>query len=109
VATRCYISGMKTVGIRRLKNALSEYVRQVKDGEEVMVTDRGVVVAELRPPTPPEMRSGAPPGLAALARRGLLTLGQPNSSGLYAPVPPLMAHGSAADLLAEERQDLEGT
>lgn len=98
---------MKTVGIRQLKNGLSEYVRQVKDGEEVLVTDRGVVVAELRPPTPPEMRAGVHPGLAALARRGLLTLGQPNSAGLYEPVPPLMAPGGAAELLAEARRELD--
>ena len=96
---------MKTVGIRELKNSLSEYVRQVKGGEEVLVTDRGIVVAELRPPTPPAMSSGVHPGLSALARRGLLTLGQPNAADLYAPVPPLMAHGSAAELLAEERQE----
>lgn len=96
---------MKTVGIRKLKNSLSEYVRQVKEGEEVLVTDRGVVVAELRPPVPPRMRSGVHPGLASLARRGLLTLGQPNAAGLYAAVPPLLPPGSVAELLAEERQE----
>ena len=39
---------MKEVGIRELKNRLSEYVRLVRSGEVVMVTDRGEVVAELR-------------------------------------------------------------
>ena len=41
---------MKAVGIRELKNRLSEYVRLVRGGEEFLVTDRGEVVAELRPP-----------------------------------------------------------
>lgn len=40
---------MKTVGIRELKNKLSRYVRFVKSGETVLVTDRHTVVAELRP------------------------------------------------------------
>lgn len=39
---------MKTVGIKELKNRLSEYVRLAAAGERVLVTDRGKVVAELR-------------------------------------------------------------
>jgi antitoxin (DNA-binding transcriptional repressor) of toxin-antitoxin stability system len=96
---------MKTVGIRELKNHLSGFVRQVRDGEEIKVTDRGKVVAELRPPTPPAALPAIHPGLAALARRGTLTLGQPNDSSLYAPLPPLLPAGSAAKLLSEERQE----
>lgn len=41
---------MKAVGLRELKNRLSAYVRQVRAGEGVLVTDRGQVVAELGPP-----------------------------------------------------------
>lgn len=41
---------MKTAGVRELKNRLSEYLREVRSGETVLVTDRGEVVAELRPP-----------------------------------------------------------
>jgi len=32
---------MKTVGIRELKNRFSEYLRQVRSGESLLVTDRG--------------------------------------------------------------------
>jgi len=35
---------MKTVGIRELKDHLSEYLRRVRGGESVLVTDRGEVV-----------------------------------------------------------------
>ena len=42
---------MRTVGLRILKNKLSEYIRLVATGETVLVTDRDKVVAELRPPT----------------------------------------------------------
>ncbi len=41
---------MKTVGVKRLKARLSEYLRAVKRGEVVVVTDRGQVVAEIRAP-----------------------------------------------------------
>ncbi len=41
---------MKAVGISELTNHLSEYVRKVRGGESVLVTDRGEVVAELGPP-----------------------------------------------------------
>jgi antitoxin (DNA-binding transcriptional repressor) of toxin-antitoxin stability system len=41
---------MKTVGIRDLKNRLSEYLRQFRSGETLLVMDRGEVVAEFSPP-----------------------------------------------------------
>ena len=41
---------MRAVGIKVLKNKLSEYVRLAEKGETVLVTDRDRVVAELRSP-----------------------------------------------------------
>ena len=41
---------MQRIGIRELKNRLSEVVRAVSAGEHVLVTDSGTVVAELIPP-----------------------------------------------------------
>jgi hypothetical protein len=41
---------MRSVGIKFLKNKLSEYVRLAAGGETVLVTDRDRVVAELGPP-----------------------------------------------------------
>ncbi len=40
---------MKSVGVKQLKSRLSEYLRLVRSGESVLVTDRDEVVAELRP------------------------------------------------------------
>jgi antitoxin (DNA-binding transcriptional repressor) of toxin-antitoxin stability system len=62
---------MRSVGIKVLKNRLSEYVRLAAQGETVLVTDRDRVVAELGPP-----RTATPPveaRLAELARAGLVT------------------------------------
>ena len=98
---------MKTVGIRELKNHLSGVLQLVRGGDEILVTDRGKVVAELRPPTPPAARPSRHPGLATLARRGSLTIGQANDPALYVSLPPLLPAGSAARLLAEERQERE--
>lgn len=41
---------MTAVGIRELKNNLSEYVRRIEKGEKFAVTAHGRVVAELLPP-----------------------------------------------------------
>jgi hypothetical protein len=41
---------MKTVGIKILKNNLSRYIKLVKDGEIVLISDRDEVVAELSKP-----------------------------------------------------------
>ncbi len=42
---------MKAVGVKKLKTHLSEYLRLVRAGETVLVTDRDEVIAELRPAT----------------------------------------------------------
>jgi len=41
---------MRTVGLKLLKNKLSEYVRLAAAGETVVITDRGRPVAEMVPP-----------------------------------------------------------
>ncbi len=41
---------MRAVGVKTLKSRLSEYLRLVKNGEVVLVTERDTVIAELRPP-----------------------------------------------------------
>jgi len=94
---------MKAVGLRELKNRLSEYIRQVRSGEGVLVTDRGEVVAELVPPGQATTDSSVPSGLVLLARKGLLTLGSQNDSSLYPALPRLLRRRRAEQLLDEER------
>ena len=52
VASGSYIKSMRSVGLKTLKNKLSEYVRLAAGGETVLVTDRDRVVAEIGPPNP---------------------------------------------------------
>lgn len=101
VASRGYIDDMKAVGVRELKSRLSEYLRLVRNGEEILVTDRGEVVAELRQPSP---RVALPyPALAEVVRQGRARLGMTNRPDLYQPLGSLAPAGSAARLLDEER------
>jgi prevent-host-death family protein len=95
---------MQTIGIRELKNRLSETLRAVKAGEHVLVTDRGTVVAELVPPGRPRADPNVPPGLARLAERGVVRVGAPNDPALYRGLPRLRRKpASAARLLDDER------
>jgi prevent-host-death family protein len=43
---------MKTVGSRELKNRLGRYLALVREGETIIVTDRGKTVAQIVPPNP---------------------------------------------------------
>lgn len=88
---------MRAVGIKALKNKLSEYVRLAADGETVLVTDRDRVVAELGPPEAGRAVDVSDALLADVVRRGWLRPPIVPSQVLPArkPVAPL------ADLLQE--------
>ncbi len=104
VATRSYIACVKTVGVRELKNRLSEYLRHVRAGESVLITDRGEVVAELAPPGHGSTDSEVPAAVLALARRGLATVGVKGDSSLYPALPRRRKRKvTSAQILEEER------
>jgi prevent-host-death family protein len=63
---------MKTAAVARLKAELSRYLRLVKSGEEIVVTERRVPVARLVPIEPGGL---ADEDLRDLERQGLLRLG----------------------------------
>lgn len=92
---------MRAVGLKVLKNKLSEYVRIAAGGETVLITDRDRVVAELIPPTPGRAEALQDAALAAAVREGWLTppLLAPGAPPASAPVAPL------ATLLDELRRD----
>jgi antitoxin (DNA-binding transcriptional repressor) of toxin-antitoxin stability system len=96
--------GMKTVGVRELKNRLSEYLRQVRSGESVLVTDRGEVVAELTAPGQGSTDASVPAGLRALARRGLATLGSRGDVSLYRALPRRRRGSHTASALLDEER-----
>jgi prevent-host-death family protein len=77
---------MRAVGIKSLKNNLSEYIRQAQSGETVLVTERDRVDAELIPPRQGRAASVSDATLAELVRTGLLT---PPSLPAAGPPPSL--------------------
>lgn len=93
---------MKAVGVRDLKNRLSEYLRAVRRGERILVTDRGQVVAELRSPAPDPESDRLSPALARLVRDHV-TLGLPNGPQAYPPLPAVVPEGTADRLIDELR------
>lgn len=67
---------MRSVGIKTLKDKLSEYVRLAQQGEVVLITDRDRVVAELSPPRETRSPMIVDAQLADLVRNGVLTPAQ---------------------------------
>ena len=94
---------METVGLRELKNRLSEYIRRVRAGEAVVVTDRGQVVAELRSPVNAPSGTKVDTAVARLVNRGLLVLGAPNNRRVYPSLSRLLRATTSAKLLDTER------
>ena len=89
---------MRAVGLKILKNKLSEYVRLAAGGETVLVTDRDRVVAEL---VPPEM--DAVPLLAdAMLAEAVRRAGRPAAAGPRKG-PPRKPVAQLSELLAELR------
>ncbi|MFO7772901.1 MAG: type II toxin-antitoxin system prevent-host-death family antitoxin [Dehalococcoidia bacterium] len=74
---------MYRIGIRQLKNKLSYYMGQVKQGEQVTVTDRGRVIAVIVPTEETE----AVERLMSLVREGFASWEGGKPSGSPYPVP----------------------
>jgi len=107
VATGSYHPDMQKVGIKALKNKLSEYLRLVAAGEVILVTDRDQVVAELRAPTPATQEVLLDAKLAELVRRGLITPARGRGRPLT-PLPPdspRMTDEEFQAMLDEMRED----
>ena len=96
---------MKTAGIRELKDHLSAFVREVESGETVLITDRGRVVAELRPPGEAD-RAAMPSDLRyrRLVDAGVLRPAARARSVRLGKLPVhRLTRGTAQALLDEER------
>ena len=94
-----------TVGIKNLKNNLSAYLRDVRAGARVFVSDRGKIVAELHEPgVTYDAAEHGNPILAAWARAGVVTL--PRRPKTPLPKSPVrLPKGTAARILDAERMD----
>lgn len=86
------------VGIRVLKDHLSQYVQRARSGEQVVITDRGRPVALLSPLQPgPESETGW-----ELVRQGVASWsgGKPRGGRR----PPRLEGSPASDAVLEDRR-----
>ena len=97
---------MRAVGLKVLKNRLSEYVRLAAGGETVLVTDRDRVVAELGPPQPGRSGLLSDAFLAEAVREGWIT--PPSIAGAAAGPPPRKPVMGFEDLMGDLQHDRDG-
>jgi antitoxin (DNA-binding transcriptional repressor) of toxin-antitoxin stability system len=93
---------MKAVAVKELKNRLSSYLREVRSGEVVLVTDRGQVIAELRQPTRGTPLGAHDQAIERLCAQGVLIAGLPQDARAYRR-SPLRRPVVSGDLLDAER------
>jgi prevent-host-death family protein len=87
---------MIEVGVRELRNSLSRYLRRVRSGETIVITDRGVPVARVIP-------AGIPENIARLLAEGRVSWSgerfrPPKNVPRPKPGPPL------SDYIGEDRR-----
>jgi len=84
------------VGVRELKDHLSRYLERVREGEEIVVTDRGRPVARLTSVDASTDR------LADLVAAGVVRA--PSSTSRRRPRSRIAATGPVSDLVVEQRR-----
>lgn len=94
----------RTTNVAQLKARLSEYLRTVKAGNELVITERGVPVARIVPLDDTERKSTR---RARLARSGLLKPGRGRMPKWFL-APPVGAPTGVVDALLAERREGDG-
>lgn len=83
------------VGIRELRADLSRYLKRVREGEEIVVTDRGTPIARISP-------ANGRSKLDELIAAGIVT---PAPRKVPRPLPkPIKIKGGISDLIDEQRR-----
>jgi prevent-host-death family protein len=94
---------MQTVGIKELKDRLTYYLKLTREGDNIVVTDRGKPVAILHNLDFVEEPAGMEERLASLGKRGVLKL--PSKKGVMSPFDAVQAGGKpASEIILEERR-----
>ncbi len=94
---------MKTVAVSELKSRLGEYLRQVKAGSEVLITDRGKPVARL---IPISGTSAGKESLSVLEKQGLIKIGSGKLPKNFWKMPRAEdREGLVLKALLEEREE----
>lgn len=94
---------MRSVGLKVLKNRLSEYVRLAAGGETVLVTDRDRIVAELVPPRLDRSALLADAVLAEAVRKGWLRPPTISRAGAPPRAPVALAREILREISADRK------
>lgn len=86
-----------TFGIRQLRSRLSEYLRRAREGEDVIVTQRGRPIARLT-------AVGWDARRQQLMREGLIAPARLPKEPIDVESLPGMRRGSISDIVIEERR-----
>ena len=93
---------MKTTTVTKLKASLSEYLRQVKAGEEVLVTERGRPIAKLSPAITSQALSQ---NMIEMEKQGLIKVGSGKLPKSFWDLPrPKDPRGLTLKTVLEERE-----
>ncbi len=93
---------MKTATVLKFKASLSEYLRSVKAGEEVMITERGRPIAKLTPTKSPDVLADR---LVDMEKHGLIKLGTGKlPKGFWNLPRPKDPKGLVAKAVLQERE-----
>jgi len=87
-----------TVGVRELKTQLSKYLRQVKAGRTIIITEHGKAVGRIVPP-----EATVEEKLEAMRRAGLIEWSGKKLKPMK-PVAKVKAGYSVAQLLIDDRR-----
>ena len=97
---------MEYVGVAALKAKLSMYLARVREGEEVIVSDRGRPIAKLVPVLPTDLDDAEMARLRDLERRGLIKLGTMHIPDSFWEMPrPKDPTASVRKAVEEERAE----
>lgn len=90
------VSFVEHVSVRDLREGLAGYLRRIRAGEALLITDRGAPVARMLPV------SGSAPALAALEAEGVVDRGSGKPRGCTRPAQ--VRGGNVSDLVADMRR-----
>ncbi len=98
VATGDYNVAMISAGIKDLKNKLSYYMREVKKGEKVMVTEREKIIATIVPMDRPDVDNK----LLSLVKEGFAVWKGGKPAGCKTPVK--IKGKTVSEIVLEDRR-----
>lgn len=93
---------METVGLREANMHFANYIRKVRGGAEIILTDRGIPVAMIKPLT--TAASDIEEKLAELDDSGLISLAK---KPFAMPKPVICKGGMISDTISDLRRDRE--